>query len=57
MVERQDLKAVRKQSGRMWIFTDKGFLSVVEDWSYPGRLLVGNRYEGDIEHRFVDQKR
>ena len=41
----------------MWIFTNKGFLSAVEDWSCPGRLLVGTRHEGDIEHRFADQKR
>ncbi len=36
----------------MWIFTNKGFLSIVEDWDDPGRLLVRARYEGDIERHF-----
>ncbi len=36
----------------MWIFTNKGFLSVVEDWHDSSRLLVRARYEGDIERHF-----
>ena len=36
----------------MWIFTNKGFLSIVEDKDDPGRLLVRARYEGDIERHF-----
>ena len=36
----------------MWIFTNKGFLSIVEDRDDPERLLVRARYEGDIERHF-----
>ena len=36
----------------MWIFTNKGFLSIVEDKDDPARLLVRARYEGDIERHF-----
>ncbi|MAT47368.1 MAG: hypothetical protein CMO35_08060 [Verrucomicrobiaceae bacterium] len=36
----------------MWIFTNKGFLSIVEDRNDPERLLVRARYEGDIERHF-----
>ena len=39
----------------MWIFTNKGFLSIVEDWDDPGRLLVRARYEGDIERHFGEE--
>ena len=36
----------------MCIFTNKGFLSIVEDRDDPERLLVRARYEGDIERHF-----
>ena len=39
----------------MWIFTNKGFLSIVEDKDDPARLLVRARYEGDIERHFGEE--
>ena len=36
----------------MWIFTNRGFLSIVEDKDDPHRLLVRARYKGDIEAHF-----
>ncbi len=39
----------------MWIFTNKGFLSIVEDKDDPARLLVGARYEGDIERHVGEE--
>ena len=39
----------------MWIFTSKGFLSIVEDKDDPARLLVRARYEGDIERHFGEE--
>jgi len=45
----------RKQAARMWIFTSKGFLSIVEDRDDPARLLVRARYEGDIERHFGEE--
>ena len=36
----------------MWIHSEKGFLSIVEDLSNPDNLLVRARYDGDIERIF-----
>ena len=36
----------------MWIHTEKGFLSIVEDRNNPSLLLCRARYEGDIERIF-----
>jgi len=37
----------------MWILSDRGFVSIVEDRQDPGRLLVRARREGDLE-AFLD---
>lgn len=36
----------------MWIFTNRGFLSIVENRDNPDELLVRARYKGDIEAHF-----
>ena len=33
----------------MWLYTNKGFLSVVEDFHDKTQLLVRGRFDGDIE--------
>jgi hypothetical protein len=38
----------------MWIFTQSGFLSIVEDKADPELLLVRARVKGDIEKHFRD---
>jgi len=38
----------------MWLFCQKGFLSIVEDENDNGRLLVRGRLRGDIEEYFPD---
>lgn len=40
----------------MWLFTTKGFVSVVEDYERPGNLLVRGRFKGDIPKIFPDVK-
>ena len=36
----------------MWIFTKKGFVSIVEDRNDPNCLLVRSRIKGDLERIF-----
>lgn len=36
----------------MWVFTTKGFYSIVADKNDPNRLLVRSRIEGDIEKQW-----
>ena len=36
----------------MWIFTNRGYLSIVENRDNPDELLVRARYKGDIEAHF-----
>ena len=36
----------------MWLFTNRGFLSIVENRDNPDELLVRARYKGDIEAHF-----
>lgn len=36
----------------MWIFTNRGFLSVVQDPADPGALVVRSRFPGQIEALF-----
>lgn len=33
----------------MWVFTQKGFFSIVRDYNNEGNLLVRSRVRGDIE--------
>lgn len=40
----------------MWLFTTKGFISVVEDMEHPGNLLVRGRFKGDIPKIFPGVK-
>jgi hypothetical protein len=41
----------------MWLFSVKGFVSIVADKSHPGGLLlVRGRFAGDIENLFPDAK-
>jgi hypothetical protein len=36
----------------MWLYANKGFLSIVEDFHNKERLLVRGRFNGDIEAFF-----
>jgi hypothetical protein len=36
----------------MWIFTDRGFLSIVADEADPDMLIVRSRFKGDIQAIF-----
>jgi hypothetical protein len=36
----------------MWLFTDKGFLSIVTNLDNENELLVRGRFKGDIEAHF-----
>ena len=38
----------------MWIFTNKGFVSIVEDRNDPDYLLIRARIKGDLERLFED---
>jgi hypothetical protein len=38
----------------MWLYTNKGFLSVVENFHEKSEFLVRGRYKGDIEAHFPD---
>ena len=40
----------------MWLFTTKGFISVVEDYERPDNLLVRGRFKGDIPQIFPGVK-
>jgi hypothetical protein len=38
----------------MWLFAQRGFLSIVEDYNNRNSLIVRGRINGDIEHYFPD---
>jgi hypothetical protein len=38
----------------MWLFAQRGFLSIVEDANNKERLIVRGRVDGDIEQYFPD---
>ena len=38
----------------MWVFTNKGFFSIVEDRNDSTKLLVRSRIKGDLERVFDD---
>ena len=40
----------------MWLYTNKGFLSIVENMHDPSEFLVRGRFWGDIETIFPDAK-
>ena len=40
----------------MWLFSDKGFVSIVADQQDPKALLVRGRFKGDIEKLFPGAK-
>jgi len=40
----------------MWLFSVKGFVSIVADESHPGMLLVRGRFAGDVENLFPGAK-
>ena len=40
----------------MWLFSDKGFVSIVADQQDPKALLIRGRFKGDIEKLFPDAK-
>jgi hypothetical protein len=43
---------VRQESKLMWIFTQKGFLSIVRHTDKPNVLIVRSRFRGHIEKMF-----
>lgn len=40
----------------MWLYTNKGFLSIVENFHDRTQLLVRGRFDGDIEALFPNAK-
>ena len=40
----------------MWIFTNKGFLSIIQDWDNPGVMIIRARFPGHIKALFPDAK-
>ena len=42
------------QKAGMWLYANKGFLSIVQDMDNEERLLVRGRFEGDIEAFFPE---
>jgi hypothetical protein len=40
----------------MWIFTNKGFLSIIQDFRDPDVLIVRSRFPDHIGHFFPDAK-
>lgn len=40
----------------MWIFTSKGFVSMVQDFNNPGNLLVRARNKAHLEALFPEEK-
>jgi hypothetical protein len=38
----------------MWLFTDKGFLSIIQDFRDPDTLIVRSRFPDHIGHFFPD---
>jgi hypothetical protein len=40
----------------MWVYTTKGFYSIVKDETHSGNLLVRSRFHGDIEKLIPDAK-
>jgi predicted ATP-dependent Lon-type protease len=40
----------------MWLFTNKGFLSVIQDFRDPDTLIVRSRFPGHIQNLFPDAK-
>jgi hypothetical protein len=42
-------------TSNMWVFTNKGFFSIVEDRNDSTKLLVRSRIKGDLERVFGDE--
>ena len=38
----------------MWVFTNRGFLSIVEQYDEPGTLIVRSRFPGHIKVLFPE---